>query len=266
MQRAQRNWDKRYNPLKILERREYDYRKLINHRLQHGFSYASEGKIVAQYLLEAIRNKAVNGGNEKRIHEILKISWMNSTEHARLKYFKQLAEQVQKHEYYNALIHFDFPDVKITEWFKNEVDNCHPEISKKEYHRVFEQEFSDIISKVNNYKSIESFQNFVESYLDHVEGCKYKMYKESEETNESDVDAFRDSMLATLKDQREKYESDLVKFKAPSEYEIIMEKLGYDTKKHHSCHQPSGLRGTNHQYTNVLDPTPCHLRADNTDV
>ncbi|CAG8578866.1 3277_t:CDS:1, partial [Cetraspora pellucida] len=39
-----------------------------------------------------------------------------------------------------------------------------------------------------------------------------------------------------------------------------------DTKKHHSCHQPSGLRGTNHQYTKVLDPTPCHLRADNTNI
>ncbi|CAG8542724.1 38783_t:CDS:2 [Gigaspora margarita] len=183
---------------------ERDYKMLINHRLKDCFSYASEGNIVAEHLLVAIRNKVVNRGKEKRIHKILKISWMNSTEHARLKYFKQLAEQVQKHQYDNALMHFDNPDFKITEWFKNEVNNCYLKISQEEYNRVFEQEFSEITSKISHYKSIEEFQNFVNSYLDQIEGCEYKMHKVTEEAR------------------------------------------------------------TNHKNTKVLDPSPCHMRANST--
>ncbi|CAG8626245.1 11083_t:CDS:2 [Gigaspora margarita] len=284
MQDAQHKWDDNYDLLKILDRKEDEYRVLINYRLQHGFTYASEGSIIAEYLLKAIRKKALNSGNEKRMREILKINWMNSTEHARLKYFKHLAEEVQEHEFNDALIHFENPEVKITEWFKYEVNNIYSEISHEEYTRIFEQEFKETTSKISNYKTIEEFQNFVKSY----EGCEYKMPAEINETNDPDVDAvdaLRDSMLETLRDQREKYEV-RPSFKEPSEYELVMEKLGCtksctfcgaicwgsrrheentdDTKRHHSCHQPSGLRGTNHKDGNVLDSTPCHLRADDT--
>ncbi|CAG8479801.1 12163_t:CDS:2 [Cetraspora pellucida] len=286
MQCVQQKWDRQHNPLKILERKESEYRVLIKHRLEHGFTYASEGNIIAEYLLKAIRIKAVNSGNEKRMRTVLTLNWMNSTEHARLKYFKQLAKKVQIREFEDALKHFDNPQVKITEWFKKEVDNSCPEISSEEYIKVFEQEFKEVMSEVSKCKSIEEFQNFVESYLNKVEGCEYKMHK-VDETNEPDVDSLRDSILETLKSQRWKYKYRKT-FKAPSEYEIVMERLGCtescmfcgaicwgaqgheentdNTKKHHSCHQPSGLRGTNNKHNHVLDSAPCHLRSDDSMV
>ncbi|KAF0554714.1 interferon-induced very large GTPase 1-like [Gigaspora margarita] len=283
MQSAQQKWDREHNPLKILERKESQYRGLINHRLEHGFTYASEGNIIAEYLLKAIRIKALNSGSEKRMRAVLKLNWMNSTEHARLKYFKQLAEQVRKREFKNALIHFDNPHVKIIEWFKNEVDNIYPKTSIEGYNEVFEQEFKEVISEISNYKTIDEFQNFVKNYLNKVEGCEYKMHK-VDETNESDTVTLRDGILETLKGQRQAYERRELVFKPPSEYEIVMEKLGCtescmfcgaicwgargheentdDTKMHHSCHQPSGLRGTNNRNNHILDSSPCHLRSD----
>ncbi|CAG8746196.1 564_t:CDS:2, partial [Gigaspora margarita] len=284
---AQQKWDREHNPLKILERKESQYRVLINHRLEHGFTYASEGNIIAEYLLKAIRIKALNSGSEKRMRAVLKLNWMNSTEHARLKYFKQLAEQVRKREFKNALIHFDNPHVKIIEWFKNEVDNIYPKISIEGYNEVFEQEFKEVISEISNYKTIDEFENFVKNYLNKVEGCEYKMHK-VDETNESDAVTLRDSILEALKGQRRAYERRELVFKPPSEYEIVMEKLGCtescmfcgaicwgargheentdDTKMHHSCHQPSGLRGTNNRNNHVLDSSPCHLRSDDSMV
>ncbi|KAF0555783.1 hypothetical protein F8M41_016774 [Gigaspora margarita] len=48
---AQHKWDETNNPLMILEKKERKYKTFIIYLLQHGFSFASNGALTAEYLL-----------------------------------------------------------------------------------------------------------------------------------------------------------------------------------------------------------------------
>ncbi|CAG8480116.1 24027_t:CDS:2 [Dentiscutata erythropus] len=284
---AQHKWDEKNNPLMILEKRKDTYRTFIIYRLQHGFSFASNGAFAAEYLHDKIKKKAVKSANDERKRLVLAISWLNSTTHARIKYFKQLAEKVKNYKFFDALNHFSNPKYSIEYWFKEIVDKCYPDVPQTAYSKTFENEFSHVINEIETHSTISEILNFIKKYLDEPESVEFKAIEEASEEDEIDIDLFRDSMLKILRAKRK--ECILIKpedFCMPSAYEEIMEKLGCthscfwcgalcwgsrghednndDTKLHHTCHQPQGLRGTHEITSKKLRAWPCHRVDDNT--
>ncbi|CAG8670490.1 13279_t:CDS:2, partial [Ambispora gerdemannii] len=69
MEKAQKKWDEKNNPIVILEQRQHEYKTLINHRLLY----------------------------------VLNLSWTINNQQVRLKYFEKLAEEVQNGETANAI-------------------------------------------------------------------------------------------------------------------------------------------------------------------
>ncbi|CAG8563982.1 10873_t:CDS:2 [Ambispora gerdemannii] len=287
MEKAQKKWDEKNNPIVILEQRQHEYKTLINHRLLYGFSFASEGTIIANCLLQAIKLKAVNAGNYEKKYAVLNLSWTTNSEQVRLKYFEKLAEEVQNGETANAIAHFKRPNHQIDKWFKQIIDE-YPNQAQGKYEEIFETESEHVITSVRKYQNIEEIKNFVKHYLAQVGGVEYEMGQDTSEMTESDLDMLRDTMMRSLEAQRNTVQFSPVLFQKLSDDDDVMKRLGCtthcywcgalcwggrahnenmdDTRRHHTCHQPSGLRGTKDKNTEHLLAMPCHKTLDDTMV
>ncbi|CAG8633012.1 9813_t:CDS:2, partial [Ambispora gerdemannii] len=266
MEKAQKKWDEKNKPILILEQRQHEYKTLINHRLLHGFSFASEGTIIANCLLKAIKLKAVNAGNYEKKHAVLNLSWTTNSKQVRLKYFEKLAKEVQNGKTTNAIMHFERPKHQIDEWFKQIIDE-YPNQAQRKYEETFETESEHVISSV-------------------LEGVEYKMGQDTSEMTETDLEVLRTSMMKSLEDQKNNVKFSSVIFQKLSEDEDVMRRLGCtencfwcgalcwgghahnehmdDTRRHHTCHQPRGLMGTKDRYHKYLIAESCHKTLDDT--
>ncbi|RHZ83314.1 hypothetical protein Glove_97g122 [Diversispora epigaea] len=281
----QERWDRENSPLSILEQKKEEYIKIIDARLQYGFTLVSEGHIIGDYLLEVIHKKAMKAGNFERINTVKDIPWMTSSEMVRLKYFEILAEQVQNGNNEEAISHFLDPKGKIEKWFKCEVDNVKSN-ADAEYNKTNKSEFGHVSQKIRNCQSLEEIQKDVNDYIVEVDDIHYKVNLERHhDTSGEPHIQLRNHIEKRLKDyhnQKPKY------FQKPSDNESIMKMLGCtetcywcgalcwgsrghgqntdETRKHHTCHQPGGLCGVRHTDTKVLVALPCQKRKDESGV
>ncbi|CAI2165824.1 7036_t:CDS:2 [Funneliformis geosporum] len=90
-------WDKENTSLGMLDQKKDEYLKMIDTQLQYEHRLISEDHIAGDYLLKVIHKKAMIARNRERIDEVLGISWLTNAETIRLKYFGELASQVNSH-------------------------------------------------------------------------------------------------------------------------------------------------------------------------
>ncbi|RUP48911.1 hypothetical protein BC936DRAFT_143662 [Jimgerdemannia flammicorona] len=287
MEQIQRKWDDQNSPVRILGRMEKEYRSTIDKRLLYGFSFASEGYIVGEYLFRAIMQKAENAGNEARVNSVLGLSWILNSQNVRLLYLRELAVEVQRGRLQKAILFFRNPKHRIDQWFKSKVDAHVFTETEEEFDTTFDNEFRQVRQKISNGDTIQKMQNFIKHYT--TNGVDWIEYTPDEKLIKgaiaSDVDVFRESILKVLDNEEtmRRYRENGT-FTNPSQDERVMRRLGCteacfwcgalcwgerghynntdNTRKHHSCHQPAGLAGTHNRKTNELRAMACDKRKD----
>ncbi|RHZ83940.1 hypothetical protein Glove_86g224 [Diversispora epigaea] len=283
----QERWDKENSPLSILDQKKEEYIKIIDARLQYGFTLVSEGHIIGDYLLKVIHKKAMKAGNLERIKVVKDVVWMTGSEMVRLKYFEVLAKQVQNSNNEEAISHFLSPKRSIEDWFKCEVNNVKSN-ADAEYNKTYKSEFDQVSQKIRNCQSLEEIKKYVNDYMVEVDDIHYKVNSKNLErhhnTEEPHVQ-LRHHIEKRLKDYRNPKPEF---FQNPSYDESIKKMLGCtetcywcgalcwgsrghdqntdETKKHHTSHQPGGLRGGKYRYTGDLVAVPCQKKTDEWDV
>ncbi|CAG8453469.1 6268_t:CDS:2, partial [Dentiscutata heterogama] len=143
----QKIWDEENHPLCILDQKKEEYSNIIKARLQHESTLVSEAYIVADYLLRVIHKKAMKAGNCALKDAIKKIPWLTRTETVRLKYFEELANEVQNGYKENALNHFKNPKHHFENWFKFIIDNVVDENPEHKYNDTFKKEINESIDR-----------------------------------------------------------------------------------------------------------------------
>ncbi|CAG8544229.1 13708_t:CDS:2, partial [Dentiscutata erythropus] len=119
-------WDEENHPLFILDQKKEEYSNIINARLRHESTLVSEAYI----------------------RWVKKIPWLTCTETVRLKYFEELAIEVQNGYKENALNHFKNPKQHIESWFKFTVDIVVDENPEHIYNDTFRDEIGQIYRKI----------------------------------------------------------------------------------------------------------------------
>ncbi|RHZ69637.1 hypothetical protein Glove_281g41 [Diversispora epigaea] len=282
----QERWDREDSPLSILEQKKEEYIKIIDARLQHGFTLVSEGHIIGDYLLKAIHKKAMKAGNLEKIKAVKDIPWMTSSEMVRLKYFEILAEQVQNGNNVEAISHFLDPKGSIENWFKCEVNNVKSN-AEDEYYKTYKSEFGHVSQKIRNCRSLEEIKKCLSDYVLEVDDIHYKVNSENLERHHNTSEELHVQLRLHIEKRLKDYcNSKPESFQNPSNDESIMKMLrctktcywcgalcwgsrGHDqntdeTRKHHTCHQPGGL-GVRYVRDNCADDLvaiPCHKRKD----
>ncbi|CAG8466051.1 3762_t:CDS:2, partial [Racocetra fulgida] len=258
MKSYQERWEEENSPLSIFDQKKEEYKKIIDTRLQHGFSLVSEAHIIGDYLLKVVHKKAMKAGNLERIKTVKDVAWMTSSELVRLKYFEMLAEKVQNGNNEEAITHFGIPKISIEDWFKRKVNSVESNATIA-YNETYKSEFEQVLQKIRNCQSLEAIKNYVNNYMTEVDGVDYEVnnLKKDNKFETHHIQQLRDHIAKRLKeynDPRSEY------FQNPSEDESIMKMLGCtetcyfcgalcwgsrghdqradETKKHQTCHQP----------------------------
>ncbi|CAB5387394.1 hypothetical protein RhiirA1_438173 [Rhizophagus irregularis] len=283
----QEKWDKENTPLGILNQKKDEYIEIINTRLQYGHTLASEGHIVADYLMRVVHIKAMNAGSNERKDAVRNIAWLTCAESIRLKYFENLAEKVQNGEKDEAIRHFLNPKRCIESWFVRTINNNSSGNPEQKYKDTFSAEFKRVFQEIRNCHSYEEIKKFVNNYMIQVDNVDYKLDLYDQIT-ENDLKIFQDTIEKELETKGNNYPSRREPFQKPSGDKSIMERLGCTeachwcgalcwgsrdhhensdkTKIHHSSHQPAGLALITNKDTSELIATPCHNRSDDTNM
>src|SRR5205823_11762748 len=121
-----------------------------------------------------IHKKAMDAGNRERKDAVYNITWMTCAETIRLKYFEELARQVQNGDKEEAIRHFLRPKKCIENWFKHTVDdNNISRKPKQKYEDTFSAEIKRVIQEIRNCQSIEEIKVFVNNYMIQVDKIEY---------------------------------------------------------------------------------------------
>nr|CAG8535359.1 7706_t:CDS:2 [Entrophospora candida] len=282
----QKKWDMDNTPLGILDQKKEEYLKMIDTRLQYGHTLVSEGHIIGDYLLRVIHKKAMDAGSSERKKAVCDIGWLTCAESVRLKYFEKLAEQVQNGDKEEAIQFFSHPKECIEDWFKSTVDGNASGNPEQKYNDTFRSEFKRVFQEIRNCQSFEKIKQFVNDYMTQVDKVDYKL--DLEDINDEDLKILYYAIEEELKTKRDGCYTRNEPFQAPSNDKSIMEILGCteacyfcgalcwgslghhndsgETKRHHTSHQPGGLRRFSYRDTNEFVAEPCHKTSDNTDV
>ncbi|CAJ0908264.1 1976_t:CDS:2 [Entrophospora sp. SA101] len=282
----QKKWEMDNTPLGILDQKKEEYLKMIDTRLQYGHTLVSEGHIAGDYLLRVIHKKAMDAGSAERKTAVRNIGWLTCTESVRLKYFENLAEQVQRGDKKEAIEHFSWPKGSIEYWFKRKVDGNTSGNPKQKYNDTFNSEFNRVIQEIRNCQSFEAIKKFINDYMTQVDKVDYKL--DLRDTKDEDFRIFYHAVEEELKTKGGgRYPKD-EPFQDPSKDKSIMELLGCteacyfcgalcwgsqghyndsgETKRHHTSHQPGGLARFSYRGSKELVAMPCHKLEDNVGV
>src|SRR5581483_10828376 len=189
MKRLQEEWDKENTALGMLDQKKDEYLTIIDTRLRYGYSLSCEGRIVGDYLLRVIHKKATEAGNRERREAVRSIAWMTCAESIRLKYFEELAEQVQNGNKEEAMKHFLYPKRRIEKWFKRTVDSNNSGNPKQKYDDTFDSEFEHVLQEIRNCQSFDSIKKFVNDYMTQVDKVDYKL-EFNDNTTKEDLKIF----------------------------------------------------------------------------
>lgn len=286
MEIAQRRWDSQNSPILILERMEQEYRSNIHTRLQYGFSFASEGFVAAKCLLHAIRQKSEKAGNDAWMRSVLDLNWIHNSQNIRLEHLRYLANEVQAGRTNEAISFFLSPEGRIVDWFSNRIDQHTDATAQREFETTFCYALDEVRQAISNMAKIEDIQQYVQKYIANVDGVEYSHALDVDSATPSDIDVFRKSVLNVLDDdQAKKQYRENVEFTNPATEDRVMKKLGCtkacfwcgalcwgerghdankdDTQKHHTCHQPSGLKGTCDNINSELIAISCDKYSNN---
>nr|XP_032834298.1 uncharacterized protein LOC116956641 isoform X1 [Petromyzon marinus]XP_032834300.1 uncharacterized protein LOC116956641 isoform X1 [Petromyzon marinus] len=287
MKDCQIKWEKKHKPTEILKEREQDFRSMIDTRLTYGFSAASEGILIAEYLLKAINQKATRSVNDLRVEAVLDLPWTINSEIVRLKYFERLASQVQKGQTAEAVEYFRRPKTSIDKWFSEAVDGHVCAKEKEEFKKTFTSQHERVVKKISNCSNIQEILEFIQEYLANVDNVEYKSSLNND-IPPIDLPVFLDSILNVFNSSRQNNGPDIKWLKNPSTNKKVMKRIGCtdnclwcgalcwgsrghdensdETRKHHSCHQPCGLHGTSNYTTEELMAESCHSWSDDRQV
>ncbi|GBB93801.1 hypothetical protein RclHR1_22310003 [Rhizophagus clarus] len=282
----QEQWDNENTQLGMLNQKKDEYLKLIDTRLQYGHTLVSEGHIIADYLLRVIHKKSMNAGNNERKDAVRNIAWLTCAESIRLKYFENLAENVQNGKKEAAIQHFLNPKRRIENWFVRTINNISSGDPEQKYKDTFRAEFNHVLQEIRNCQSFEEIKIFVNNYMIQVDKIDYKLDLD-DQIAENNLKIFQDTIEIELETKGNNHPRD-EPFQNPSCDKSIMERLGCTeacfwcgalcwgsrdhhencdkTKIHHSSHQPAGLAFLSDRYTKEIRATPCHNMNDNCDV
>nr|CAG8454115.1 7996_t:CDS:2 [Entrophospora candida] len=282
----QKKWEMDNTPLGILDQKKEEYLKMIDTRLQYGHTLVSEGHIAGDYLLRVIHKKAMDAGSAERKTAVRNIGWLTCTESVRLKYFENLAEQVQRGDKKEAIEHFSWPKGSIEYWFKCKVDGNTSGNPKQKYNDTFNSEFNRVVQEIRNCQSFGAIKKFINNYMTQVDKVDYKL--DLRDTKDEDFRIFYHAVEEELKTKGGgRYPKD-EPFQDPSKDKSIMELLGCteacyfcgalcwgsqghyndsgETKRHHTSHQPGGLARFSYRGSKELVAMPCHKLEDHVGV
>ncbi|CAB4400955.1 unnamed protein product [Rhizophagus irregularis] len=227
----------------------------------------------------------MNAGNRERINEVLGLSWLTNAETIRLKYFGELASQVQSGNKDKAIQYFLNPKWRIEAWFESQVDGHTSGKPRKKYEETFDAEFKRVFQEIRNCQKFEGIKNFINSYMIQVDYVDYKLDLNGNQITESDFKILRDNIEKELTTKGSRRNEP---FQNPSNDKTVMGRIGCtesctwcgalcwgnrdhhvdsnSTKVHHTSHQPSGLSLVIYHSSKELDACPCHKTGDDWDV
>ncbi|CAG8704921.1 3876_t:CDS:1, partial [Funneliformis mosseae] len=284
MKKFQDDWEKENSSLGILDQKKEEYLKIIDTQLQYGHSLVSEGHTVGDYLLRVIHKKAMKAGNSERVRAVNDIAWMTNSETVRLKYFVELAEQVQKGDKEAAISHFLSPELSIKNWFVRTVNRNKSGNPERKYKETFNAEFERVLQEICNCKNFEEIKVYVNNYMTHVDKVDYKLDLKHTLIKDGSFKLFQRIIKKELENKGDGSYSNPEPFQDPSDDKSIMKRLGCTetcywcgalcwgsrdhhensdmTKVHHTSHQPRGLSGKKNKATLELRAVPCHKMTD----
>ncbi|GES73565.1 interferon-induced very large GTPase 1-like [Rhizophagus clarus] len=285
MIKYQEEWDKENTPLGMLDQKKDEYLKIIDTRLQYGHRLISEGHIAGDYLLRVIHKKAMEAGNDIRIEEVRGLSWMSNAETIRLKYFGELASQVQSGNKDEAIKYFLHPKCSIEAWFESQVDGHPSRKPREKYEETFNAEFKRVFQDIRNCQNFEEIKNFINDYMIKVDYIDYKLGLDGNKITESDLKILRENIENELKTKGSPRDEP---FQNPSNNKSVMGRIGCtescfwcgalcwgnrdhhidsnSTKVHHTSHQPRGLSLVCDRNSKELRANSCHKTGDDWDV
>jgi hypothetical protein len=117
----QLEWDRQNKPLMILKQNEERYKQMISTRLEYGFTFQSEGLIIAEALTTAIVHKTITSVSDLQTQSFKGLIWTTNSEKVRLEYFIELAEEVSSGNKARALQHFANPQTEIERWYDERI-------------------------------------------------------------------------------------------------------------------------------------------------
>ncbi|CAG8446417.1 16011_t:CDS:2 [Dentiscutata heterogama] len=257
MLRILENSDKHNTLVGVLDKIKDGYKEKIQLRVKYDNLHIYKGHVAGDYLLKVIHKKAIDAENRYQRDNVLSIPWIKNSETIRLEYFIELAKQIHNGDKDKAISHFKYP--------------------KKNDRRV----------KIRNYKSYNDISKFVNNYMTDVD-VDYQLNIKDDSIDEN-FDMFHEAIMKELYDKRSSYfrlkEGELSN---PSDDEFVMKRLGCtkpcywcgalcwggrghhensgETNRHHTSHQPGGLKGTKNSRTNKLRAIACHKRPNESRV
>ncbi|KAF0465721.1 interferon-induced very large GTPase 1-like [Gigaspora margarita] len=271
--------------LEVLDKIEVEYKEKIQLRVKYDHLLEYKGHVTGDYLLKAIVKKAIDAESRYRRDHVLSISWMNNSETIRIQYFIELAEQIQngdKNKLNKVAEHFLFPKEMIEKWFKNKVNECTDKGQK--YKETSDQQFDYVRQEIRNCKSYTNIRKFVNKYMTQVDGIDYQLNIKDDSVDKN-FEMFHNAIIKELDDKRTGY--DQLKAESlpnPSDDKLVEKRLGCtelcywcgalcweerghdndygETKRHHTSHQPGGLKGTHYSSTKQLVAMACHNRPN----
>ncbi|CAG8727785.1 41003_t:CDS:1, partial [Gigaspora margarita] len=288
----QKKWDEENHPLCILDQKKEEYSNIIKARLQNESILVAEAYIVADYLLRVIHKKVMITGNRALENAVKKIPWLSSTETVRLKYFEELANEVQNGYKKNALNHFKNPKRHIKNWFKFTVESVVDENLENKYNDTFRKEISLVYNNICDCENYEEIKLFINNYMTNVDKIDYKFcIEDSIIRKNKDFETFRDIIIKEISAKKDNYYSNQGNkelFIKLSDDSSIMKKLGCiescywcgalcwgflghhensdKSKIHYTNHQPRGLGGTKYRKTKEIVSTACHRTPEDIGV
>ena len=281
----QAEWDKKNKPSSILNENKDRYIHIINTRLEHGFTCAAEGQIIGQHLLKVMQQKAIDAENMEKIRAVEGLVWTTNSEKVRLKYFKHLAEQVANDQKDEAVKHFQSPTEQIEAWYKKTVDDHRSESFENMFESTLEKEFTSVFRKVESAIDSAELVSITQKYSAGIESLYYQPSSTFEKSaNTDDFNMMKKEIVDTMKKNKQAFRPSDELFSRPSADAGVMARLGCtarcfwcgalcwgqrgheadqgETRKHHSSHQPSGLRSVRYRGSRHLISRPCHELRD----
>ncbi|CAG8777740.1 17341_t:CDS:1, partial [Cetraspora pellucida] len=205
-----------------------------------------------------------------------------------LKYFIELAEQIRNGDKVKAVLHFLSPQKRIEEWFKNKVDKYTKKEKGQKYKETFDRQLNDVYQEIGKCRSYNDIRKFVNKYMAQIDDIDYQLNIKDNSINEN-FDMFYEAIVKELEDKcKDHCQLKEESLPNPSDDKLVKKRLGCtehcywcgalcwgeidhdknsgETKRHHSSHQPGGLKGTQYKNTRKLVAISCHNRSDETKV
>ena len=260
-----------------------DYKEIVDMLLEQGFTETALVQLIAHIILKFTKQLATEAEISHRIRSILDLPWIASSEEIRLRYFKELALEVQRGDKKRAVRDFDDSKSGIESWYAKKIEERYNDASGD---RIFSEEFEVGIGiyrrMISETKNVDEIVSIVS--LTHTAGAGIVSdWPETQAFDLSEFDAFKNAILTRIDQKKKEYEV-FESCYTPSKDRNVMSRLGCtegcyccgalcwgerghdehvdDTRIHHSSHQPIGLRGSHASESRHLRVRSCHMYKD----